>query len=69
MTYFNAGLRVYDVVDATSPVEIACYIPDPPPGQPTAQVNDVLVAADGLVYMTDRNAGGLYILEWQDGVL
>jgi hypothetical protein len=63
MTYFNAGLRVYDVTDAGRPVEIAWYIPDPPPGQATIQLNDVLVAADGLIYATDRMAGGLYVLE------
>jgi hypothetical protein len=63
LTYFNAGLRVYDVSDAARPVEIAWYIPDPPPGQAAIQVNDVLVGADGLVYVTDRVAGGLYILE------
>jgi hypothetical protein len=63
LTYFNAGLRVFDVADATRPVEIAWYVPDPPPGQPSIQLNDVLVGADGLVYVTDRVAGGLYILE------
>jgi hypothetical protein len=63
LTYFNAGLRVYDVTDASAPCEIAWYIPDPPPGRPTIQINDVLVGPDGLVYCTDRDAGGLYILE------
>jgi hypothetical protein len=63
MTYFNAGLRVYDVSDPATPVEIAWYVPDPPPGRPTIQLNDVVVGADGLIYVTDRDAGGLYILE------
>jgi hypothetical protein len=63
LTYFNAGLRIYDVSDATRPTEIAWYIPDAPPGQPAIQINDVLVSADGLIYATDRVAGGLYILE------
>lgn len=63
LTYFNAGIRVYDVSDPLQPKEIAYYIPDPPPGQPSIQLNDVLVGPDGLVYVTDRMAGGLYILE------
>jgi hypothetical protein len=63
LTYFNAGVRVYDVSDATAPREIAWFIPDAPPGQPAIQLNDILVAADGLIYVTDRLAGGLYILE------
>jgi hypothetical protein len=63
MTWFNAGIRVYDVSDSGSPAEIAWFIPDPPRGQRAIQLNDVLVGADGLVYVTDREAGGLYILE------
>ncbi|MGH2406498.1 MAG: LVIVD repeat-containing protein [Candidatus Limnocylindrales bacterium] len=63
LTYFNAGIRVFDVSDAAAPVEIAWYIPDPPPGQAAIQLNDVFVAADGLIYVTDRLGGGLYILE------
>jgi len=67
LTYFNAGLRVVDVADPTQPTEIAWFIPDPPPGRPAIQLNDVLVGPDGLVYVTDRLAGGLYILELEAG--
>jgi hypothetical protein len=63
LTYFGAGIRVYDVSDALAPVEIAWFVPDPPAGRPAIQLNDVLVDADGLIYCTDREAGGLYILE------
>jgi len=38
-------------------------VPEAPPGRSSIQFNDVLVAADGLVYVTDRFTGGLYILE------
>lgn len=61
-TYFNAGLRVYDAADAASPQDIAHWIPECPPGQAAAQVNDVWVAEDHLVYVTDRVNGGVYIL-------
>jgi hypothetical protein len=62
VTYFNAGLRVYDISDADDPVEIAHWIPECPPGQAAAQINDVYVAEDHTVYVTDRVNGGVYIL-------
>lgn len=62
-TYFNGGLRVYDVADPGSPVEIAHWIPECPPGQPACQINDVWVGEDLLTYATDRVNGGVYILE------
>jgi hypothetical protein len=61
-TYFNAGLRVYDVADAASPRDIAHWIPECPPDQAAAQVNDLWVGEDHLVYVTDRVNGGVYIL-------
>lgn len=63
LTYFNAGLRVVDVSDAEHPVEVAYCVPEAPPGRPAVQLNDVHVAADGLIYVTDRFTGGLYIVE------
>lgn len=63
MTWFNAGLRVYDVSDAARPTEIAAFVPDPPAGQDAIQLNDVTVGDDGLIYVTDRLAGGMHILE------
>ena len=63
LTYFSGGLRVYDVSDASHPAEVASYVPAPPPGRPTIQLNDLTVTPDGLIYVTDRTGGGLYILE------
>jgi hypothetical protein len=63
VTYFNAGLRVYDISDPDGPAEIAHWIPECPPGQKAAQINDVFVAEDHTVYVTDRVNGGVYILE------
>ena len=61
-TYFNAGLRVYDTGDPRHPTEIAWYVTEPPAGQQVIQFNDVLVGADGLIFVSDRLRGGLYIL-------
>jgi hypothetical protein len=63
VTYFNAGLRVVDISNAAEPREVAYFVPDAPPGRKSIQFNDVLVASNGLIYVTDRFSGGLYILE------
>lgn len=63
VTYFNAGLRVYDTSDADEPVEVGHWIPECPPNQLAAQINDVYVSDDLTVYTTDRINGGVYILE------
>jgi hypothetical protein len=63
LTYFNAGLRVVDVSDPTAPREVAYFVPPAPPNRSSIQFNDVLVGANGLIYVTDRYTGGLYILE------
>lgn len=62
-TYFNGGLRVYDLADVREPIEIAHWIPECPPNQVACQINDVWVGEDHLVYVTDRVNGGAYVLE------
>jgi hypothetical protein len=59
VTYFNAGLRVYDVSDPERPHEVASWVPD----QDAPQTNDLFVEAGGRVWVTDRFVGGLYCLE------
>lgn len=63
VTYFNAGLRVFDLADPDHPQDIAHWIPECPPGQIACQINDLFVASDHRVYATDRVNGGVYILE------
>lgn len=65
VTYFNAGIRVVDVAEPAAPREVAWFIPDPPPGRPSAQVDDVTVDERGLIYLTDRTGGGLSIVGWE----
>jgi hypothetical protein len=64
-TFFNAGVRAYDVRDPHNPKEVAYFVPPRPEGSrvPTAQINDVFVDDRGVVFAVDRHAGGLYALE------
>jgi hypothetical protein len=62
VTYFNAGLRVYDLADPNAPREIGHWIPVCPPDQEAVQINDVWVGEDLLTYVTDRVHGGVYVL-------
>ena len=64
-TFFNAGVRVYDVSNAYQPQEVAYFVPAAPPLSPVGavQLNDVFVDDRRLVYTVDRFVGGLYILE------
>ena len=68
VTYFNAGVRVYDLEDPENPVEVAHWLPETPAGQDAPQLNDIFVEESGLVWATDRIGGGLYALE-PDGEL
>jgi hypothetical protein len=63
VTYFNAGVRVYDLEDPEQPVEVAHWLPESPTGQAVPQVNDIYVEESGLVWATDRIGGGVYALE------
>jgi hypothetical protein len=64
-TFFNGGLRAYDISNPYQPKEIATFVPPPPANSPAgaAQLNDVYVDERGVVYVVDRFSGGLYTLE------
>ena len=71
-TYQNAGVRGFDIEDPFRPEEVAYYVPPAParmfdtrPDRPkVVQSADVFVDSNGLMYVTDYNAG-LSILEYQ----
>ncbi len=56
----RAGKRYLYLAHESGPVNFA------PPASKTGaiQINDVYVAADGVVYAVDRGGGGLYILQF-----
>ena len=70
VTYQNAGLRAYDLRNPFRPEEVACLVPPPParlmdyrPSRPlVVDTTDVYVDRNGLIYITDMNAG-LYVVE------
>ena len=64
-TFFNAGVRVYDISNPYQPQEVAYFVPAAPALSPVGavQLNDVYVDDRRLVYTVDRFVGGLYILE------
>lgn len=72
LTYFNAGLQVFDISDPREPQITAFFIPDDPiarrgpqPAELVTQVEDVLVDRRGYCYITEKNSG-LTILALDD---
>lgn len=72
LTYFNAGLRVYDIRDPRQPREFGYFIPANPtlrigtkPSQLVAQSEDVLVDRRGYIYLSDKNHG-IHILRLKE---
>ena len=61
-------MRVYDVADPEAPREVALWVSEPAAGQAAAQANDLFVDADGLVWVTDRVGGGVFVLAPEAGL-
>ena len=64
-TFFNGGLRAYDISNPYQPQEVGVFMPPTPPRSPSGaiQINDVFVDEREVVYAVDRESGGLYCLE------
>ena len=64
-TFFNGGLRAFDVRNPYQPKEVAHFVPPSPPNSPaqSIQINDVHIDENAIVYAVDRIVGGLYVLE------
>ena len=71
LTYFNAGLRVYDIKDPRQPQESGWFIPPQPTkrvgpvpaSKLVQQTEDVLVDTRGNIYVTDKQ-WGLFVLRY-----
>jgi hypothetical protein len=71
-TLHNAGVRAYDISNAFAPREVGYFVPpnpakmmDPRPNRPQVILScDVFVDPQGLMYLTDSNAG-LNILQFE----
>jgi len=64
-TFFNGGVRAFDISDPFRPQEVAWAVPPPPRKSPSRaiQLNDVLIDERGVLFTVDRMIGGLYIFE------
>ena len=71
LTYFNAGLRIFDIKDPVQPFESGWFMaPQPvkrhgpqPPNDLVSQAEDVLVDTRGNIYLDDKH-WGLWILRY-----
>lgn len=64
-TFFNAGVRAFDIANPLRPEEVGCYVPEAPAGSRygAAQMNDLYVDENRVIYAIEHVTGGLYVLE------
>jgi hypothetical protein len=70
LTYFNAGLRIFNIKDPRLTKEVGWFIPPTPPkrlgplpAKLVTQTEDVLVDTRGNIYITDKQ-WGLFVLRY-----
>jgi hypothetical protein len=70
VTWFNAGLRIYDVSNTRLPREIGYFMAGEPEKQylkyygPYVRVEDIVVDTRGYIYLTGGAQQGLYVLRY-----
>ena len=71
LTYFNAGLQIFDISEPRDPFIAGFYIPDDPiarrgplPKTLVVQAEDVLVDRRGVIYMSEKNSG-IYLMSFE----
>ncbi|HEX2257493.1 MAG TPA: hypothetical protein VHG92_12495 [Afifellaceae bacterium] len=64
-SYFNGGVRAFEISNPYEPIEVACFVPPRPEGSrvTATQINDLYVDENGILYAAERISGGLHILE------
>jgi hypothetical protein len=63
LTYFNAGLRIFDASDPRQPREIGWFLPEIGPWKEHHRgLEDVIVDSRGNIYVSDGRAGGIWSL-------
>jgi len=71
LTYFNAGLRLFDIKDPQMPKEVGWFVPPTPTkrygplpyDKLVSQTEDVLVDTRGNIYVTDKQ-WGIFVLRY-----
>lgn len=66
MTYFTAGLRVYDVHDPFAPQETAWFLPSSGPGGAARGLEDVIVDKRNVIYVSNGGGRGVWVLRRTD---
>jgi hypothetical protein len=70
LTWFNAGLRIYDVSNSRLAREIGFFMAGPPEKQylkdygPFVRMEDVVADTRGYLYLTGGAQQGLYVLRY-----
>jgi hypothetical protein len=63
LTYFNAGLRIFDVSDPRQPHEVGWFLPRIGPwAEHFRGLEDVIVDTRGNVFVSDGKEGGIWSL-------
>ena len=66
-TFFNGGVRAFDLADPFHPVEVAHAVPPAPRKSrfKAIQLNDVFVDDRNVLFTVDRIIGGVYAYEFK----